>query len=207
MYGIRAPARLNADKLQTRDLITIGVLDAVFVVVYAVVAMALHSNPVTFLLVTTVAAVPAGIVFMLLLAKVPKTGVLTVTGIVMGLVLLLIGHWWVMVAIEMAGGLLADIAYSPGRKRSFGRMTIAYTIYMLMFTVAAYCPMLLLTGTYIEAMGGLDSSKGAAIAGILAILTWPVIAMVMLASAAGAFTGAWLGRKLLRKHFARAGIV
>ena len=94
--------------LDIRDLVGIGILDAVFVAVFWTCGMILGPNPLTFPFLTVVTAIPCGIVIMLLLARSPKRGTLAITGLVVSAVFLLTGHWWPMPA-AMASKIVADL--------------------------------------------------------------------------------------------------
>jgi energy-coupling factor transport system substrate-specific component len=193
--------------LQIKDLIVVGVLAAVFAVVYFVFGMTLGPIPITFMFLTTVAAIPGGIIVMLLLAKVPKTGVIAINGILFSLVLLMTGHWWIMIVLTILGAVIADLFYSLGDKKSFVRMATSYTIYMLLFAIGAYSPMILFPEAYFESMGGSSGPYATYFPQVLALLRGPAMFLIPGGTVIGSVIGAYLGRKLLKKHFIAAGIV
>lgn len=72
--GINVKQKLNA-----KDFILIGVLTALMWIICMVISTIMSvAGPVTNVFYPSVVAIPNGIVMMLLLAKVPKKGVLTI---------------------------------------------------------------------------------------------------------------------------------
>lgn len=88
---VSAPA---SPKLAAKDLVLVGVLGAVAGAVCMVISLLCGMSPVTNPLYAIIAAIPVGIVYMLMLAKVPKHGVFTVAGIVYGALFLAMGCFW-----------------------------------------------------------------------------------------------------------------
>ncbi len=111
----------KTQKLNVRDLITIGILSAVFAVVYVGVGMITGSTPIGWLFTNAILALPLGIVYMLLLAKVPKKGSALILGVVFCLVMILMGHWWPSTMLVGLFALIAEIvSMIIGKKDSVG---------------------------------------------------------------------------------------
>lgn len=193
--------------LTVRDLVTVGILDAVFIAIYWTGGMTIGMVPVIWPFLTSINAVPTGVIIMLMLAKAPKRGVFAITGIVVSLVFLIAGSWWPMVAIFAVGGFVVDLVYSSGDMRRFGRMAASYALFTVVFTVAAYGPMMLWTKRYLEIN---DAAKYGLAEGYydfaLSILGGPSALILVATSVAGGVAGAYLGKVLLKKHFQKAGV-
>lgn len=83
------------NKLNAKDFILTGALTAVMWIICMVISTVMSLlGPVTNVFYPPVVAIPNGIVMMLLLAKVPKKGVLTICGTIQGLLFLLMGAFW-----------------------------------------------------------------------------------------------------------------
>jgi energy-coupling factor transport system substrate-specific component len=195
-------------KLSVRDLITIGILTAVFIAVFWTTGMILGMNPFTWPFLTAVMAVPSGIVFMLLLSRVPKRWTFFITGTVTAVVFQLTGHYWPMTVFMVVLSFLVDLFYSSGDPRSTKRMIIAYVLFSVSFTIAAYGPLALFAEAYMAAMGTEQYGLPANYYDFALLLYRGPLAFAMLGvSALGGLAGALLGRRVLQKSFAKAGLV
>ena len=121
---VSAPA---SPKLAAKDLVLVGVLGAVAGAVCMVISLLCGMSPVTNPLYAIIAAIPVGIVYMLMLAKVPKHGVFTVAGIVYGALFLAMGCFWFVVLCFVAASVVADAVMWPN-PRSVTRMSVAYAV-------------------------------------------------------------------------------
>ncbi|MEO0599485.1 MAG: MptD family putative ECF transporter S component, partial [Chloroflexota bacterium] len=71
--------------LTTKDLITIGIFSAIYLVAYIVLSSVLFT-PSLFILMLPIGALLLGPVYMLYIARTQKLGALTITGILTALV-------------------------------------------------------------------------------------------------------------------------
>jgi len=194
--------------LGVRDLVTIGIMNAIYIAVYWTCGMILGTNPVTFPFITAALSIPAGIVIMLMLSRVPKRGTFAITGVVTGLVFLVTGHWWPMPVIMMITGGLTDLYYGAGNTRSFIRMTMAYVLFSIGFTVAAFGPLALFSQSYMAAMKADQYGMPKNYYDLaLFLYKGPLFIAMLLLTALCAVLGALFGRAIMKKHFIKAGIV
>lgn len=194
----------KTQKLNVRDLITIGILSAVFAVVYVGIGMFTGSTPIGWLFTNAILALPLGIVYMLLLAKVPKKGTAFILGIVFCLVMTLMGHWWPSTLLVGITSLIAEIVSTIiGKKRFIGMLT-AFVIYMIGFPIAGFAPLVWFKDAYISAY---PPETAAYYEGLAQLLGGGMFWIVIAATAIGAVIGAFLGKAVLKKHFVKAGIV
>ncbi len=195
---------MEKEKLGVRDLITIGILSAVFAVVYVVIGMFAGSTPIGWLFTNAILAVPLGIVYMLLLAKVRKGGAALILGIVFCLVMILMGHWWPSVAVVAVFAILAEVILAVIGRQRFTAMLIAFVVYMVGFPVAAFAPLVWFKDAYISAY---PAETAAYYESLAELLGGGMFWLVLLATAVGAVIGGFLGKVVLKKHFVKAGIV
>lgn len=79
-------------KLNTKDFILIGVLSALMWVICMIISTVMSvAGPVTNICYPSGVAIVNGIPMMLLLAKVPKRGVFTISSVIQGILLMLVG--------------------------------------------------------------------------------------------------------------------
>lgn len=194
----------NKGKLQIKDFITIGVLNAVWIVIYYAIGMALGSTPIGWLVSASIAAIPCGVVYMLILAKVPKRGVITIGGVMFGIIMLATGHWLANVLVVVLFAFLGDLVFSQGEERTTTKAIISYMVYMIGFPISSFCLLIWFKDAYFNAY---QSEMIPYFEAILNKLTLPVLLIVIVGSAIGALIGALLGKKFLNKHFEKAGMV
>ena len=75
-----------SDKMRAKDFITLGIFTVLFFAVVMVCIFASAATVVTFAFGSAIAAIPGGIIYMLMRAKVPKAGSVLLSGVVIGLI-------------------------------------------------------------------------------------------------------------------------
>lgn len=198
-------AAVEYNRLEVKDLITLGVLTTVFIVFFAIGGMTLGVFPATYLLMPAVMAVPLGTVFMLLMAKIAKTGTFLLSGVLQGIVLLLLGVYWPVLIAVMIAAILGEIIIW-GLYKSFKRIAISYAVLISGYSLGSFIPLVFFADSY-KVMALNRGYEAAYIDKLIALLSGPVLAGVLAVSVAGALLGAALGKKILKKHFIKAGII
>ena len=192
--------------LLTRDYISIGIFSLIYFVIAFVIGGIAQMTPLTFPFMPMAVALFAGSIFMLYTAKIPKRGSVCILGVLAGILLFITGMFWMMSVFFIIFGFIADFVCSSGEFRSFKRILLAYCIFALS-PMGAYIPMVIIPAQFDEFMqtkGDVSSFTGV----INAIrLNWWVIPGMILGTVICAIIGGLIGKKLLRKHFEKAGIV
>lgn len=111
--------------LSVRDLITTGILAALYMVCAMIGEAIFGFFPVLTFLCPLSIALLCGPVYMLILAKVPKHGPIIVTGILVGGVLFVLGMYWSMCLAYCILGVVADLLAGSGNFRNKGRNLLA----------------------------------------------------------------------------------
>nr|WP_300144045.1 MptD family putative ECF transporter S component [Propionicimonas sp.] len=196
------PATTPDRKLTVKDLITVGVFSAFYIVVFYATGM-LGFIPVFMVLLALLLPIVGGIPFMLYLTRVRKFGMVTITSILVTLVMFAGGHSWPMLVIGPLCGVLADLVFRAGRYASWKHTLLGYWVFSL-WVFGPYLPMLMGLESYLKSI---EPMYGAEWTGAVAALMPPWFWLTIPVQAAvGALIGAYLGRATLRKHFERAGI-
>ncbi|MDO4281318.1 MAG: MptD family putative ECF transporter S component [Peptococcaceae bacterium] len=194
--------------LNAKDLILIGVLTAVEWIICMIISTAMSiAGPVTNVFYPAVAAVPCGIVMMLLLAKVPKRGAFAICGTIQGLLFLLVGGFWLIPVALIIGGVICDALMLAGGRATAKSMTIAYTVFNGIFAFGAIVgPMRFLQAAFVAAMEKNNIAQ-AYIDGMIQMTSGVMPFVIVLAGLLGGWLGAVIGQRALRKHFIKAGLV
>lgn len=190
--------------LTVKDLVTIGIFTALLFVTMLVGGIFFAPNPVLTFYMPLGAAFLGGPVFMLLTAKVPKRGAIATAGILCGVVWFATGMHWAMDLGYMIGGIAGDLLAGRGNyKNKVLNMTAfiflslgATGTYICYFTDRqAWINYMLNGGTstsYIDAMNA-------------AAQNW-MLAVILIGTILISGLSAFVGAKLLKKQFERAGI-
>lgn len=189
-------------KLNVKDLINIGLFTAIYVVLFFAAGMTGYI-PVMMVLLPCLIGLVGGIPLMLLLTKVPKFGVLTVTGILVSLLMFVTGHPWPILVIGIPVTFLADLIARMGAYRKWPSLLAAYVLFS-MWSFGAMYPLFFMKDSYLKSM---ESGYGSDYANTLGnLMTTTMLPLIVALAVVGAVIGAYIGRHVLKKHFKRAGI-
>ena len=198
----RRPASM---RLGSRDLITLGVYSVLYVVVMLVAGTPFAFSPVLTYALPVSAAFFCAPVYLLLVAKVPRRGAVAVLGAVVGLVLFVTGMFWLWAVAALALGVVAGEVAALGRFRSPGLNTVSYMVFALA-PLASYVMVWINQQSYRAYLVGKGTDDSYMNTMIAAANQWLLVAIVV-GTLLAAWLGTLLGRRMLARHFTRAGIV
>ena len=191
------------NKLQSKDLINIGIFAAIYFAVVFAVSM-LGVIPIFIPLLDMLVPLIGGIPMMLYFSKIKKFGMLTISGLLEGILMLLtrMGYWCILTGTVF--GLIADLMLKHSGYKSTKMEILAHGVFSI-WVFGAFIPIVITRDNYYEK---LIPTYGQEYADTLMgyIPDWILPVMAMAAFVAG-IIGAWIGRKIFKKHFERAGIV
>ena len=192
----------TSKKLQAKDLINVGIFTAIYFVIFFA-GMMLGYIPIFIPLLGLICPILCGIPFMLYLTKIKKFGMVTLTGIILGLLNLLIGAGVLVLIFGVVFGLLGDLVLWIGKYKSWKCTLLGNGGFSLW--IMGYVSRMFLTRT--EFFEFLANNYGEEYTATLASYTpnwmFPVLFVVTFI---GGILGALLGKAVLKKHFERAGI-
>ena len=198
---------MKNSKLVGKDLILTGALTALMFIIYMAISIVMSLlGPVTNVFYPPVVSLVNGIVMMLLLAKVPKLGVLSIAGTIQGLLSFLVGAFWTVGTGLIVGAILADFLIIGKKDISAKKMIAAYSVFSGIFTFGAIAPMNILREAFMQTTlrNGLSQEY---VDGLVKMTQWPMLTVIIIAGFVGGFIGGIIGLKVLRKHFVKAGLV
>lgn len=195
-------------KLNAKDFILIGVLTALMWIICMIISTIMSvTGPLTNVFYPAVTAIPNGIVMMLLLAKVPKKGVFTISGTIQGILFLLVGGFWLIPVALIIGGVICDFLIMARSKITMKSMITAYTIFSGIFAFGAIVgPMSFLQNAFVAAMEKNNIAQEY-IDGMIKITSGFMPVVIVLGGVLGGLLGGFIGQKALKKHFIKAGLV
>ena len=193
---------MESKKLNAKDLINVGVYAAIYIVLFFTVGM-INAIPFLYPLLFVLVPLVTGIPFMLFLTKVEKFGMVSIMSAIIGLFWYIMGYTWIPTLSFILMGVIADLVMKSGGYKRFRINMIGFWIFSCSM-IGIPATMWLMTKSYMsgvrEAMGEqyvMEVSKY-----MPPWMGFAAIGIILVSSSIGAL----LGRKMLKKHFERAGI-
>ena len=190
--------------LTVKDLVTVGIFTALFLVFALIGGIFFAPNPVLTFYMPVGSALLCGPVYLLMLAKVQKRWAVTLLGALLCVVWFVTGMHWAMSVGYLVMGLVADLVAGSAQYRSKKVNTLSYVLLSLGGT-ASYLVFFANPDGWARTMLGngteqsyIDAMRSAGTLWILVIM----LAGTVLAAALSAFVGC----KLLKKQFEKSGI-
>ena len=194
-------------KLKAQDLISIGVFTALYfvLVTIATFSSALILPGFSNIFLPAIAALISGCVYMLMVAKVQKFGGITVMGVVMGLFFLVSGHFILSFAANIICGIVADLIAKSGNYKSKKGILASYVSFSYGLT-GPILPLWFMKDAYVANLvaRGKDALY---IENLFANINMGTFAVSMISILICALVGGWFGQKMMKKHFAKIGIL
>nr|WP_217626172.1 MptD family putative ECF transporter S component [Bifidobacterium santillanense] len=192
--------------MSTADLITVGVFAALYFVMVCVATLVstLFTGGFGSIFLPAIAALISGPVFMLLAARLGKFGGITVMGLVIGLFLFVSGHFALSFVASLVFPLAADLIARAGRYRGRTSLLVSYVVFSYGLT-GPILPLWFMKDAYVASLEA-RGKDAAYIEGVFAHINAGTFVVSMAAILVCALLGGWFGQRLMRKHFAKAGI-
>lgn len=192
--------------LKGKDLITIGIFSAIYFVINFIFMLMSGLHPILWILMPGLIALFSGIPFMLMCAKVQKTGAVLLMGVITGLIYFVTGQFTVIILITFViGCVLGELARRMGRYESYLSNTLAFVCFSLGMT-GSPLPIWLMRESFLAQIEsqGLPQDY---IVSLKACSSAPMLIVLFVAPVIGALIGAMVTKGMFRKHFSKAGIV
>lgn len=195
--------RSTKSKLKVKDLIISGAFAALYVVLLLVFVSFLGFVPITYVLVPLLISIVLGPVYMMYTMKVPKFGAIIILSAIVGLITSMGGVWYALIW-SLVLGVIAEFIAKMGKYQSQKMYVASFSV----FACTNMGPFLMLIFAKSVFLQTCKEYYGQGYVDTLDALTPPWIVLAFLVMALiGGFIGASFGRKLLKKHFEKAGIV
>lgn len=195
---------INKNSLTVKDLVTIGIFSALFLVFALVGGIFFAPNPVLTFYMPVGSALLCGPVYLLMLAKVRKRWAASILGAILCVVWFVTGMHWPMALGYLVMGIIADLTAGAGDYMSRKLDSLSYILLSLGGT-ASYLVFFADPDGWAKTMLGngteqsyIDTMRSTGSAWIMVVM----LAGTILAAAASAFVGC----RMLKKQFEKAGI-
>ncbi|MDO4280767.1 MAG: MptD family putative ECF transporter S component [Peptococcaceae bacterium] len=190
------------NKLQGKDLINVGIFTALYFVVLMAIAM-LGFIPIFLPLLIVLVPIVGGIVMMLYYSKIHCFGMLSLTGLITGILMLLTGMGYWSIATGLVFGVLADLVLKSGGYKSARKGVFSHGVFS-MWLIGNYMPLVLTRNSYYQQLvtkNGQDYADAA-----MHYISAGSLPVLLIAGFICGCIGGVIGQKVFKKHFQRAGI-
>ena len=189
-----------------KDIITVGIFSAIYFVINFAFMLLSGLHPLLWILMPGLIAVFAGIPFLMMCTKVPKTGAVVLMGFITALIYFVTGQFTVVILIAFAVScILAELCRICSHYRSFHGNALAYVFFSLGM-IGSPLPIWIMRDSFLAQIS--QQGMPEAYVSTLAALTSPGMIVVLVgAPIVGAILGILLAKGMFRKHFEKAGIL
>lgn len=190
---------------KSKWLVSAGVFIALYFVVFVVIGMCCMPIPVLYLCMSSLIALIAAPVYMMLLAKAPVHGSIFIAAILPCLFLLLQGNIWIVILTGIVAGILAEVIAGIGKFRN-PKLNILSYVFFTENLLGGFLPIWVMRDYYFT--DTLERGMSVDFCNTLETLTPIWVLLVMIAGTViFSLIGCAISKKLFRKHFEKAGMV
>ena len=188
-----------SQKIKLKDVIFIAIFSVLFFAVMLVAVAVLGSTPVTFFFTHGVGAVPCGIIYMYVRAKVPRKGSVLLMCTLVALIAFCLGITWPSALGLFIGGIFAEIISAVGKYTNKLWNLIGYIVFICGFWLGQALYMILGTEMFMVRQGtDLEFAQS-----LVDFVSGPMFIVCLLATIVLAALGGFLGYTLFKKHFSK----
>ncbi len=199
----------NLKALKGKDLITIAIFTVIIAVLNMIVGMIImfiNFNVAMISSMAFVSLISTGI-YMLMAAKVKKPGVMLLFGILTGIIHTIMSIP-IMLVIAIVPAIIGELVVSvPKKNNSLVFNAISYGIFNCTYALHGSFIILYMGKERFRAMGGSMFSEEQTEAALEAAFNGGLILLTIAVTALGCFIGYFIGKKLLKRNFEKAGVI
>lgn len=193
-----------SEKLVLKDTVAIGIFFALYNIILFVVGLPVFIAPVLFLIYYPVLALVSGIPIMLFTAKVPKPKAVFILTALPGIETTLMGHHIFVALHSLAVAFIAELVFRSGRYKSARINCIVHAFFSLTM-LGTIMQIWLLRDSYYRMV--VNMAGEAYTQQLFKITPVWLIPLLYGATFLCGIAGGLLGKKILKKHFEKAGLV
>lgn len=144
------------NKLQGKDLITIGIYTALYIAAIFV-ASVVNITPLTFMFYPAVSSLLGAVFFVMLATKVQKFGAVIIWGVIVGLLYLVLGMALTL-PFFVAAAVIAQLILSKSGYKSM-KATIGSYLLISVFSIGGYAQLFLFTDQCLRCWAAYSQSR------------------------------------------------
>ncbi|MBO7563724.1 MAG: MptD family putative ECF transporter S component [Clostridiales bacterium] len=193
------------NKLCAKDFITIGIFTALLFVVEFACGLLGYIHP--YIVASYVVMIPlvGSIPMMLFYSKIEKFGMLSIMSVLLAIIMFVMGMGYLGAPLIIGAGVIADLIAKSGKYKSFKKTILSHGVFCL-WICANYFPVVVTADSYRQDLidGGYSTEY---CDNLFRAINSKTIAVLLILCFVFGCIGAVIGKKVVRKHFEKAGIV
>lgn len=198
----------KTNKWTVKDIITTVLLSAVLIAVQLVVNMVCMANDfVSMVLSVGITMFLCAPIYMLMVSRIRKRFVTLIYMTILGVIFLLMGNWFLLPYYIVVGIICEAILWKAGSCERTGTLTASWTAASLLYNGVNLLPIWFFWDTYYDfaISSGMKQSYIDAYVRYYTSTGWLVFILVF--TTLMGFLGCLVGRRMIRKHFKKAGVL
>ena len=198
----------KTNKWTVKDVITLVLLTAVLIVIQLVINMVCMANDfVSMVLSVGIMMFLCAPVYMLMVSRMNKRFVTVIYMTILGFIFLLMGNWFLLPYYVVVGLLCELILWKKGSAQNPNRLTASWTLASLLYNGVNILPIWFFWDTYYSfaVASGMEQSYIDSYVRYYTSPGWLVIILIF--TTAMGFLGCLYGRRLISRHFRKAGVL
>ena len=195
----------NTKKWSVKDVVTLVLMTVLLIVIQLGINMVCMVNDfVSMVLSVGITMLVCGPVYFLMVNRIRKRSVSLVYMTLLGLVFLIMGNWFLLPWFIVVG-IIAEIILWKGI--TLNRLTVSWTVSSLLYNGVNLLPVWFFWDTYYSfaVASGMEQSYIDAYVQYYTAPGWVVFILIFTMFCG--FLGSLVGRKLIQKHFKKAGVL
>ncbi|MEJ4111898.1 MptD family putative ECF transporter S component [Corynebacterium kroppenstedtii] len=185
------------------ELVAVGIFTVIILVIHTLCNIIGVLGPEVQPFGGVVAVIINGIPFMLFLRRIHHFGLITSMTLLISVVLVLMGHHPIGIPLALACGLIADIIVTSGTFAHRNRNILGYAFFAL-YPMSGIFPLLFMRHQLIEMYTKQADAHWAQ--SFSDFFSAPMVFGIGAGCFIAGLIGGWLGQRLVRTYFSRAGL-
>lgn len=191
-----------SERFEVKDLITVGIFTVIMIVLIFICGM-LGYIPILMIGLPVIGALVCGIPYMLFLTRVNKFGMVTLMGLILGIIMFLSGHTWIPIIVFTLCAFVADLILKMGNYSSIKHSIVSHGVFIL-GVFGNMLPFFILRDYFVESIRASMGTDYVNV--ILPFLTNQMLIVLIIITFIVGICSAYVGKIVLKKHFEKAGI-
>jgi len=184
-----------------KDIATIGIFSALLFVVTVLPGSVMALSLTLQMYSVAIIAIISAPLYMLIMAKVHRTGAVISACAIVGILWGLLGGVFILIWM-VALGIVGEILASKTTYQNYKMLTVSFGLYNIAYYLRAIAP-LYYYPSYIYGLGYPDETSQAFIEAAHTTAAYATIPVTLIAI----ILGAVIAKRLLKKHFEKAGVL
>lgn len=187
--------------LKMRDIATIGIFGAILYVVTMVVGAVTGMEMTVYMFSCSFVALFSAPLYMLIMAKVHKKGAVLMTCAIVGILWALFGGIFVLLWMVILG-IIGEVIASKTNYQNYKALTATFVLYVTAYYLGALAPLYYYSSYYFTHGYSEEATQALINAAHTTAAYVAVPVMVIMAVLAS-----MIAKKMLKKHFEKAGVI